>query len=90
MRWCSTTPSCRRRALLGREGDGWNQVTSELAFERSGPERFLSSFGCSSELVRALGPEPSEAGAIAIGRLTAHIMTLRRLSWSVAGMLQSG
>jgi hypothetical protein len=77
-------------ALLGREGDGWNQVTSELAFERSGPERFLSSFTLFVELVRALGPDPSDAGAIAIGRLTAHIITLRRLSRSVAGMLQNG
>lgn len=76
--------------LLGREGDGWNQVTSELAFERSGPERFLSSFTLFVELVRALGPDPSDAGAIAIGRLTAHIMALRRLSRSVAGMLQAG
>jgi alkylation response protein AidB-like acyl-CoA dehydrogenase len=77
-------------ALLGKEGDGWNQVTSELAFERSGPERFLSSFRLFVELVRALGPDPSDAGAVAIGRLTAHIMTLRRLSRSVAGMLQAG
>jgi alkylation response protein AidB-like acyl-CoA dehydrogenase len=77
-------------ALLGREGDGWNQVTSELAFERSGPERFLSSFTLFVELVRALGRDPSDAGTIAIGRLTAHIMTLRRLSRSVAGMLQAG
>ncbi len=77
-------------ALLGREGDGWNQVTSELAFERSGPERFLSSFVLFTELVRALGPDPTDAGAIAIGRLTSHFMTLRRLSWSVAGMLQAG
>ncbi len=77
-------------ALLGREGDGWNQVTGELAFERSGPERFLSSFWLFVELVRALGPDPSDAAAVAIGRLTAHIMTLRRLSRSVAGMLQNG
>lgn len=77
-------------ALLGKEGDGWNQVTSELAFERSGPERFLSSFWLFVELIRALGPNPTEAGAIAIGRLTAHIMTLRRLSRSVAGMLENG
>jgi hypothetical protein len=77
-------------ALLGEEGDGWAQVTSELALERSGPERFLSSFILFTELVRALGPNPSDAGAIAIGRLTAHIMTLRRMSWSVAGMLQAG
>ncbi|MGE0418768.1 MAG: acyl-CoA dehydrogenase family protein [Acetobacteraceae bacterium] len=77
-------------ALLGKEGDGWNQVTSELALERSGPERFLSSFWLFVELVRALGPNPTDAGAVAIGRLTAHIMTLRRLSRSVAGMLQAG
>ena len=76
--------------LLGKEGDGWHQVTSELAFERSGPERFLSSFWLLVELVRALGPDPSDAAAAAIGRLTAHIMTLRRLSRSVAGMLQAG
>ncbi len=77
-------------ALLGKEGDGWNQVTSELAFERSGPERFLSSFWLYVELIRALGPNPTDAGAIAVGRLTAHFMTLRRLSRSVAGMLQNG
>ena len=77
-------------ALLGKEGDGWNQVTSELAFERSGPERFLSSFWLLIELVRALGRDPSDAAAVAIGRLTSHIMTLRRLSRSVAGMLQAG
>ena len=29
-------------ALIGEEGDGWEQVTAELAFERSGPERLLS------------------------------------------------
>src|SRR5262245_60448517 len=29
--------------LVGQEGDGWKQVTTELGFERSGPERYLSS-----------------------------------------------
>ena len=77
-------------ALLGREGDGWAQVTGELAFERSGPERFLSSFTLLVELVRALGPDPSEAAQVAIGRLCSHIITLRRMSRSVAGMLQAG
>jgi len=77
-------------AVLGKPGDGWKQVTSELALERSGPERFLSSFTLLVELVRALGPDPSPAAKIAIGRLVAHIYTLRRLSRSVAGMLQRG
>lgn len=36
--------------LLGRLGDGWKQVTSELAYERSGPERFLSTFPLLVEL----------------------------------------
>jgi len=77
-------------ALLGKLGDGWNQVTGELAYERSGPERFLSSFLVMVEMLRVIGPEPSERAAIAIGRLAAHIHTLRRMSRSVAGMLQSG
>jgi alkylation response protein AidB-like acyl-CoA dehydrogenase len=77
-------------ALIGKEGDGWAQVTSELAYERSGPERFLSSFRLLVELVRALGPDPGERAAIAIGRLAAHLVTLRRLSKSVTAMLEGG
>ncbi len=77
-------------ALLGKEGDGWNQVTSELAFERSGPERFLSSFQVLVQLTKAIGPDPSDAAAIALGRLSSHFIALRRLSRSVAGMLQNG
>jgi alkylation response protein AidB-like acyl-CoA dehydrogenase len=77
-------------ALLGKLDDGWNQVTSELAYERSGPERFLSSFTLLVELLRALGPDPSERAAIAIGRMVAHLVALRRLSRSVAGMLEAG
>jgi alkylation response protein AidB-like acyl-CoA dehydrogenase len=77
-------------SLLGREGDGWKQVTGELAFERSGPERFLSAFTLLVEAVRAIGPQGAERAAVALGRLTSHIMALRRLSRSVAGMLQAG
>jgi alkylation response protein AidB-like acyl-CoA dehydrogenase len=74
-------------AVLGGEGQGWAQVTSELAFERSGPERFLSSMRLIVELIGAIGPEPNEKQAAALGRLTAHLVTLRRMSVSVAGML---
>ncbi len=77
-------------ALLGQDGDGWKQVTAELAFERSGPDRFLSAFTLLVETVRALGPNAGERAAVAIGRLTSHILTLRQLSRSVAGMLQAG
>ena len=77
-------------ALLGQEGDGWQQVTGELAFERSGPDRFLSSFVLLVEAVRTLGPDADDRAAAAIGRLTSHILTLRRLSRSVAAMLEAG
>ena len=77
-------------ALVGGLGDGWQQVMSELAFERSGPERFLSSFVLMTELVRALGSDPSDQAKAVLGRLTAHLVTLRYLSRSVAGMLQAG
>ena len=74
--------------LLGQEGNGWKQVTSELAFERSGPERFLITFRLLVELVRLAGPDPEPSVAAAIGRLSAHLATLRRMSLSVAGMLE--
>src|SRR5690606_16673004 len=45
-------------ALVGSLGQGWRQVGSELAFERSGPERFLSSFTLLVELVRVLAQLP--------------------------------
>ncbi len=74
--------------LLGQEGNGWKQVTSELAFERSGPERFLITFRLLVELVRLAGPDPEPSVAAAIGRLSAHLATLRRMSLSIAGMLE--
>ena len=76
--------------VVGQAGNGWEQVTSELAYERSGPERFLSSFRVFVELLRAVGPLPDDHQAAVIGRLAAHYLTLRRMSISVAGMLQQG
>ena len=75
--------------IVGEPGNGWEQVTSELSYERSGPERFLSAFRVFVELVRACGPEPLPHQAAAIGRIAASIMTMRRMSISVAGMLEN-
>jgi alkylation response protein AidB-like acyl-CoA dehydrogenase len=76
--------------VVGEPGNGWQQVTSELAYERSGPERFLSAFRVLVEFIRAAGPEPEPAAAAVIGRSVAHLLTLRRMSISVAGMLEEG
>jgi len=77
-------------ALLGSEGDGWMQVTSELAYERSGPERFLQNYHVLKELLRVLGRQPGPRAAEIVGRLAARLWTLRQMSLSVAGMLEAG
>jgi alkylation response protein AidB-like acyl-CoA dehydrogenase len=76
--------------LLGKEGNGWNQVTSELSFERSAPDRFLVFFQVLREMLRVAGPNPDRATAAALGRLVAQLATLRSMSLSIAGMLQEG
>lgn len=77
-------------ALLGEEGDGWKLVNSELAMERSGPERYLSSYALFVELLHVVGPEPDAPMAALIGRIAAQIWTLRLMSLSVAGALSRG
>jgi len=76
--------------LIGQEGDGWQQVTSELAYERSGPERFLSNFHVFRALVDAIGTAPDARQTEALGRLTGRLWMLRRMSLSVAAMLEDG
>jgi alkylation response protein AidB-like acyl-CoA dehydrogenase len=77
-------------ARVGNEGEGWKQVTTELGFERSGPERYLSSIALIRELVREVSAHPDERGAEAVGRIVASLATLRQMSTSVAAMLQAG
>jgi acyl-CoA dehydrogenase len=78
--------------VLGEIGSGWHQVTSELAFERSGPERFLSTFPLLTALVGELAAAGHvDAGARrALGSLVARVWTLRRMSLAIAGALESG
>ena len=75
--------------LIGAEGDGWKQVGAELAFERSGPERYLSSTQLLLEMLDAAdADDPRQAEAI--GRLVAQYGTLRQMSLGVAVMLSRG
>ena len=76
--------------LVGEAGNGWAQVTSELGYERSGPERFLSAYRVFVEFVRLVQGCPNRFEAAAVGRIAAHLLTLRRMSMSVAGMLERG
>jgi acyl-CoA dehydrogenase len=76
--------------VLGEVDGAWKQATAELAYERSGPERFLETFYVLTELVRVLGQKPDLRGAEGLGRLVAQVHALRRMSVSVAGMLHAG
>jgi acyl-CoA dehydrogenase len=73
--------------VLGEAGAGWHQVTSELGFERSGPERFLSTFGVYAALVEemASGRIPADPR---LGELLGRMRGLHQMSMAVSGALQ--
>lgn len=76
--------------LLGKGGDGWKLVTEELAFERSGPDRFLSTFGLLKVLVASQQGSPDSHAAIEIGRLVSRLSAIRQLSLLIGDLLEQG
>ncbi len=74
--------------LLGEVGAGWEQVTSELAFERSGPERWLSTFPIVEAW--ASGEGAADAAAVGLGGSVARMRALHQMSLAVAGALEAG
>jgi acyl-CoA dehydrogenase len=92
--------------VVGTIGEGWAQVTSELAYERSGPERLLSTFVLLDTLVGELaarsgsgpgdsgsgdlGPSAADADAGAVGRVVSRLWACRQMSLAVAGALAAG
>jgi alkylation response protein AidB-like acyl-CoA dehydrogenase len=83
-------------ALIGVEGAGWEQVTAELAFERSGPERLYSSIVLLEEWLhmlrrRALVGRQAESVSVALlGRFACHLAVLREMSISITEKLARG
>jgi alkylation response protein AidB-like acyl-CoA dehydrogenase len=79
-------------ALVGTEGQGWDQVNAELAFERSGPERIYSSIALLNCWVHALRTQQIDDAATnsMLGGLIAEMATLRALSLAVTQKLVDG
>ncbi|KLI04456.1 acyl-CoA dehydrogenase [Mycolicibacterium conceptionense] len=73
--------------VFGTIGNGWQQVTSELSFERSGPERFLSTFPLLAYMATHMrdGSLPRHTD---LGRYLARITGLHQMSMAVAGALE--
>jgi len=79
-------------ALVGSEGSGWEQVTAELAFERSGPERIYSSMVLLETWLAFLRDSKSDdPAALALaGRILVHKATLRSMSVAVTAKAGAG
>ncbi len=78
--------------LIGQEGQGWEQVTAELAFERSGPERIYSSIVVLEPWLAWLRAQssPSPAHVAQLGAIAARLAVLRSLSIAVTARLVAG
>ena len=79
-------------ALIGEEGKGWEQVTAELAFERSGPERLFSSIVLFDEwlaFVRTEAGRTPESVRLA-GKIFSQLAPLRAMSIAVTEKLARG
>ena len=79
-------------ALIGAEGQGWEQVTAELAFERSGPERLYSSIVLFDEwlaFIRTPQGRTNEAVRLA-GKITSQLAPLRAMSVAITEKLTRG
>lgn len=82
--------------VVGEIGNGWKQVTSELALERSGPERFMSVMPLLLAFIdRATSDERgtyfSDAHrAEIVGWAAAQLHSLRALSLRVVDQLAAG
>lgn len=79
-------------ALIGEEGEGWKQVTAELAFERSGPERIYSSVVLLDAWIAHLqrvGRDDAATAAL-VGDFTARLGVLRAMSIACTARLAAG
>jgi hypothetical protein len=76
--------------VLGEVGQGWIQNTSELAYERGGPDRWLSSYLLIEELLRRDGATPSDSLSDLLGDVVANYWVIHHLSLSLARALDRG
>lgn len=75
--------------VLGAIGGGWRQVTSELGYERSGPERFMSTFG-----ILAAAAGEVDAGRLPadprLGAQVGRLFALHHMARAVSEALERG
>ncbi|KEI45061.1 acyl-CoA dehydrogenase family protein [Saccharopolyspora rectivirgula] len=72
--------------VIGQVGNGWRQVTEQLAHERGGPERVLSTYPVLEQLLAERGDHIDEE----LGHLVARLASLRALCYRVARETDAG
>jgi alkylation response protein AidB-like acyl-CoA dehydrogenase len=79
-------------APIGEEGAGWAQVTAELAFERSGPERIYGSMVLFDAWLQHLRSrsDPTPAELTLAGRILTQLVPLREMSVALTAKLAKG
>jgi acyl-CoA dehydrogenase len=78
------------RWVIGDIGDGWRQVTNQLAFERGGCERFLSTYPLFAQLLASLKDHQDDHLRADVGRLLARLNGLRALGQQLARDIDNG
>lgn len=76
--------------IIGVEGDGWKQVLEQLAFERGGAERVLSTYPLLATLIDRCSEGGDRGDLMELGTLYARLATLRRMCADVAKKLDDG
>lgn len=76
--------------VVGEIGNGWKQSMAELAYERSGPERILSTFPLLQEVIEELKRQGNVSALSQALQLVSRMWALRNMSISVAQLLEKG
>ena len=76
--------------VLGEVGQGWRIITADLALERSGPERFMSTYRLLVEMARRASDTGDTVARRSVAELLARLWTLRSMSLAVAVTMDRG
>ena len=76
--------------LLGTEGEGWAQNTSELSFERAGPERWISPYLVVEHYLREHRDGLGDDAVRFLGDVVSRWWAIRQVSLAVARMIDEG
>ncbi|EXU64362.1 MULTISPECIES: acyl-CoA dehydrogenase family protein [Streptomyces] len=72
--------------VIGEVGHGWQQVTTELGWERNGPDRYLSTY----PLLARFFELEDDSLEVQKGRLAAQLIALRALAFEATTKGQEG